>query len=46
MARKRIVIKLVCEVCGKEPEINKEKSSNNWNVVDNKPCVHCGIAGY
>ena len=35
-------VKMVCEDCGKEPVPNKEESSENWNVIENKPCVYCG----
>ncbi len=40
--KKKIEITYVCEKCGKEPEVNKEKSNNNWKAFDNKPCIHCG----
>ena len=42
MKKKKSDIKFVCSSCGKEPEINKNMSNENWTVVDNKPCVYCG----
>lgn len=40
MSKKQI--KFICSKCGKEPEPNKKKSTEQWKVIDNKPCVHCG----
>lgn len=42
MKKKIQEIKMICSKCGKEPEINKEKSNKNWRVVDNLPCKYCG----
>ena len=42
MKKKKREIKFICKDCGKEPELNKEKSNNNWKVYDNKPCENCG----
>jgi len=42
MRKKKSEIKMICSKCGKEPEINKKMSNENWKVIDNKPCVHCG----
>lgn len=42
MRKKQIDIIMICSKCGKEPEINKEMSNENWKVVDNKPCKYCG----
>jgi len=42
MRKKQIDIIMICSKCGKEPEINKEMSNENWRVVDNKPCKYCG----
>lgn len=42
MRKKTPKIKMICSKCGKEPKINKEMSNENWQVVDNKPCIHCG----
>lgn len=35
-------VKRVCGDCGKEPKPNKEKSNENWTVIDNKSCEDCG----
>jgi len=42
MKKKPPEIKFICKKCGKEPEINKEMSNENWSVIDNKPCKFCG----
>lgn len=42
MRKKQIDIIMICSKCGKEPDINKEMSNENWRVVDNKPCKYCG----
>jgi hypothetical protein len=40
----KIKIKVVCDKCGKEAPIDKEKSNSNWRVHDtSKPC-ECGGA--
>lgn len=43
MARKeKAKVKLKCLKCGKEPQENKQESTEHWAVVDNKPCEYCG----
>lgn len=34
-------VKFVCVVCGKEPGIDEEKSTDNWKVYETV-CKHCG----
>lgn len=44
MARKKKsepIITYKCEDCGDIPEPNKEKSNENWQVIDLK-CLKCG----
>lgn len=40
MAKSYINVKMICEKCGKEGEIDKEKSNPNWNVYKTK--CKCG----
>ena len=40
--RNKQVIGFVCSKCGKDPKKNEKESTDEWTVIDNKPCVHCG----
>ena len=43
MAKKSKGLRFICVSCGKEVEPDKEKSNENWKVVDaNKKCEYCG----
>jgi len=33
---------VACKSCGKEAEHDKEKSTSNWTVYKNGPCLSCG----
>ena len=41
MAKRATEVSLVCEKCGKAPEVKKEESNHNWKVYDTKVCG-CG----
>lgn len=41
MKKRKQVIKLICNRCGKEQESNKEKSDKNWTCYGDENC-DCG----
>ena len=42
MKNKKPIIKELCDKCGKEPQINKNLSNENWTVYDTKTPCECG----
>jgi len=42
MKKQKSMLKNTCSICGKEAPVNKEMSTENWVVYDNKSPCECG----